>query len=485
MAINDKPAGPPDANPPDVSRLIDELTTLCGPTQVQVGGAIEPRFLQPARYGAGQAAVMVRPGSVEEAAAVLAVVARHGGRVVLQGAHTGLVRAATPTDGEREVLLSTDRLRQVFELDLLDRTLRVSAGFRLSEINERLAEHGLWFPVDLSADPSIGGMLAHNTGGTRMLRYGDVRANTLGLEVVLAEPAGQVLRWGQGLQKDNSALAVGQLFIGSSGSLGLITEATLKLSLLPRQRAVALVAPASLEAVFPVYQAVMQRWGVLVSAFEGMSRAALEAGLHGQDPGRWFGGDLPDYALLIELSSELPAEQLDLRGLLQGWLEESFESGQVSDAVLDADEAIWGLRHHISEGLRAQGKVIGLDLSLPRRHFMRFRERGLAWLAAHFPELKLADFGHLGDGGMHFNMVWPSSAGPLDPAQELTLRQGLYALVAELGGSISAERGVGPQLQAAYRAHWAVVAPAVLDWSGRLQTVFDPHKRLGITDWGA
>ncbi|UXH77974.1 FAD-binding oxidoreductase [Roseateles amylovorans] len=470
-----------------LAHFIDQVTMLCGPTQVQVGDAIEPRFLQPARYGAGRAAVMVRPGSSAEAAAVLALASRHGRRVVLQGAHTGLVRAATPMDGQDEVLLSTDRLREVFELDLLDRSLRVSAGFRLSEVNERLAAQGLWFPVDLSADPSIGGMLAHNTGGTRMLRYGDVRANTLGLQVALAEsadPAGQVVRFGQGLQKDNSALALGQLFIGSSGSLGLITEATLKLSPLPRQRAVALVAPSALDAVFPLYQAVMQRWGVLVSAFEGISRAALEAGLHGQDLSRWFSGALPDYAMLIELSSELPAEQLDLRGLLQGWLEEAFESGAVSDAVLDADEAIWGLRHRISEGLRAQGKVIGLDLSLPRRHFMSFRERGQAWLA-HFPQLRLADFGHLGDGGLHFNMVWPASAGALEPAQELTLRQGLYALVAELGGSISAEHGVGPQLQAAYRAHWAQVAPGVLDWSGRVQSVFDPNRRLGNTEWGA
>ncbi|MBK3018614.1 FAD-binding oxidoreductase, partial [Klebsiella pneumoniae] len=111
----------------------------------------------------------------------MALAAEHGARVIAQGAHTGLVRAGTPTDASRDLLLSTERLKQVFELDLLDRTVRLSAGFRLSELNERLAEHGLWFPVDLSADPSIGGMLAHNTGGTRMLRYGDVRANTLGL----------------------------------------------------------------------------------------------------------------------------------------------------------------------------------------------------------------------------------------------------------------------------------------------------------------
>ena len=464
--------------------FLAEARAVCGEAFVQDGAAIEPRYLQPARYAAGQAAALVRPGHRDEAARVLALAAACGLRVVVQGAHTGLVRAGTPDDVQGEVLLSTERLREVFELDLLDRTLRVSSGYRLSEINERLEPHGLWFPVDLSADPSIGGMVAHNTGGTRMLRYGDVRANTLALEVVLAEPAGQVVRFGQGLQKDNSALALGQLFIGSSGSLGLVSEVTIKLAPLPRQRAVALVAPSSLDEVFLLYAEVMQRWGGLVSAFEGISRAALEAGLHGQDVARWFDGQLPDYAMLIELSSELPAEQLALGGLLQGWLEQEFETGRVRDAVLDADEAIWGLRHRISEGLRAQGKVIGLDLSLPRQHFMRFRARGAEWLAQRFPQLRLADFGHLGDGGMHFNMVWPADAGEWTAEQELALRDGLYALVAELGGSISAEHGVGPQLQAAYRAHWMRVEPGVLDWARRVQMLWDPHGRMGKVDWG-
>lgn len=471
-------------NGPGVDGFVAEARAICGEPFVQAGAAIEPRYLQPARYAPGQAAALVRPARRDEAARVIALAATHGLRVVVQGAHTGLVRAGTPDDAQAEVLLGTERLREVFELDLLDRTLRVSSGFRLSEINERLEPHGLWFPVDLSADPSIGGMVAHNTGGTRMLRYGDVRANTLALEVVLAEPPGQVLRLGQGLQKDNSALALGQLFIGSSGSLGLVTEVTIKLAPLPRQRAVALVAPAGLEAVFPLYADVMQRWGGLVSAFEGISRAALEAGLHGQDVGRWFDGQLPDYAMLIELSSELPAEQLDLNGLLQGWLELEFESGRVRDAVLEADEAIWDLRHRISEGLREQGKVIGLDLSLPRRHFMVFRERGAAWLAERFPQVRLADFGHLGDGGMHFNMVWPKAAGALGAEQELTLREGLYALVAELGGSISAEHGVGPQLQAAYRTHWERVEPGLLTWAGVVQRIWDPHRRMGKVDWG-
>jgi len=460
-----------------IEAFLREAARICGAAHVAAGAAIEPRYLEPARYAPGRAAALLRPASTAELAQLLPLAGRHGLRLVPQGAHTGLVRAATPEDAARDVLLATERLREVFELDPLDRTLRVSAGYRLAEINERLAPHGLMLPIDLSADPSVGGMLAHNTGGTRMLRYGDVRANTLALTVVLAE--GQVLRLGRGLQKDNAALPLQQLFIGSSGSLGVIAEATFALARCPRQQAVALVAPSSVAAVMPLYQRLMDELGSLVSACEGISRPAFEAALAcgGGERARWFGGELPEYALLIELSSELPAEQLDLQALLQGWLEAEFGE-RVADAVLGADAACWALRHHISEGLRARGKVVGFDVALPRRHFMAFREAGRAWLAEQFAPAELADFGHLGDGGMHFNLVWPRSAPPLD---EAGLRAGVYALVQRFEGSFSAEHGIGPQLQASYRQ---LSEAALLDWSGRLQRLFDPAARLGLTDWG-
>lgn len=457
---------------------------ICGAEFVVDGPAIEPRYLEPARYAPGRAVGLVRPATTAQVAALVALAAEHDLTLVVQGAHTGLVRAATPTDAERHLLLSTDRLRERFDFDPLDRTVTLSAGWRLSELNERVAEHGLAFAIDLSADPSIGGMLAHNTGGTRMLRHGDVRANTLGLAAVLAD--GSVLRAGHGLQKDNAGLALQHLFVGSSGSLGVICEATLRLQPLPRQRAVALVAPTSLDAVFALYAHVMaSELAGLVSAFEGISKSALQAALHhrGQHDekgGRLFDGKLPDYALLIELASELPSARLDLNQLLQDLLEQEF-GGRVADAVIGADEEIWGLRHGISEGLREQGKVIGFDISLPRRHFMRFRADASAWLAAEFPQARVADFGHLGDGGLHFNLVWPKDAQPLGEPEMAKLRDGVYAITAQLGGSFSAEHGVGPQLQAHY---WRLVDPLQLELAGRLQSLFDPQRRLGLTDWG-
>jgi FAD/FMN-containing dehydrogenase len=421
---------------------------------------VEPRYLSGARYGGGSALAVLRPASTQQVADLLRLAREHGVDWLTQGAHTGLVKAATPTG---QVVLSTERLRGVFELDLLDRTLRVSSGYRLSEVNERLAEHGLQFAIDLSADPSIGGMLAHNTGGTRMLKHGDVRANTLALEAVL--PSGETLRLGRGLAKDNSALALQHLFIGGSGALGVITEATLRLQPLPRQTAVALVAPADVDAVWPLYQRWTRAFGGLVSAFEGLSDKALAAAIHVRGGASPFAEALPPYSLLIELASDLKPDQLDLRTLLHAELEAAFERGEVFDAALDKDEALWSLRHAVSEGLRERGAVIGFDISLPRRQVWAFRAAASAWLAQEFPPAEVCDFGHLGDGGQHFNLVWPSAAEALVPAEMQRLREGVYALVAQHDGSFSAEHGLGPLLQSTYQAH---TSPALRDASARV-----------------
>lgn len=445
---------------------LDAFLAAAGPL---ASTEVEPRYLAGSRYGAGEAAAVCKPATPAEVATLLQLAAAQGVALVTQGAHTGLVRAATPTG---QALLSTERLRSVFELDPLDRTLRVSTGFKLSELNQRLAEHGLQFPIDLSADPSIGGMLAHNTGGTRMLRYGDVRANTLALEVVLA--SGEVVRLGRGLAKDNAQLALQHLFIGSSGGFGVITEATLKLHPLPRQTAVALIAPASLDAVWPLYQRLMARFGGLVSAFEGLSRAALQAAIHVRGGASPFAEALPPYALLVELSSDF--DGVDLRALLHAELEAAFERGEVVDAALDNDEGLWGLRHAVSEGLREQGAVIGFDISLPRRAVWAFREQATAWLATEFPPVRVCDFGHLGDGGQHFNLVWPQGEPALSPSDNQRLRDGIYALVAAHGGSFSAEHGLGPLLQRCYDAH---TAEGVRRLSGQIETLLNPQRLLG------
>jgi FAD/FMN-containing dehydrogenase len=457
-------------------RFIAGAREIVGAAHVQADEEIEPRFLEAARYGRGAARAVVRPASAEQVARLLALAADCDVRLIPQGAHTGLVQAATPDDAQRDVVLATERLRQTFDLDPLDATLRVSAGFRLGEINERLREHGLQFAIDLSADPSVGGMVATNTGGTRMMFYGDVRANTLALTVALAHPSGELLRFEPALQKNNAGIDTKHLFIGTGGAFGVVVEAVFRLHRLPRQQAVAMVALESVDALWPFYERACAAFGDSISAFEGISGLALELALrHRQGLRAPFESGPPAHAVLLELSSAFGPNELELEHALSDFLESAMERQHIVDAVVGNGEALWDIRHRISEGLRAHGEVMGLDLSFPRRAYAGFCAEARAWLAQWNAAVQVADFGHLGDGGVHFNLVW--RRGTLTTAQTRELRARLYELVVLHGGCFSAEHGVGPHVQAAYEAH---TAPAQLALARRLAGAFAPYGELGL-----
>ena len=462
-------------------RFLAAARDIVGEAHVLCDDAIEPRFLEAARYGHGAARAVVRPETDEQVARLLALAAGGDVRLIPQGAHTGLVQGATPRDARRDVVLSTDRLRSTFDLDPLDATLRVSAGFRLGEVNERLREHGLQFPVDLSADPSIGGMLATNTGGTRMMRYGDVRANTLGLTVAVAHPVGELLHFTPALPKNNAGIDAKHLFIGTGGAFGVVVEAVLRLHRLPRQRVVAMVALESIASLWPFYQAACDAFGDSISAFEGISGRALELALqHVPSLRAPFESGPPAHAVLLELSSAFGPDDLHLEQVLSDFLETTLERAWIVDAVVGSGEALWALRHAISEGLRAHGDVMGLDLSFPRRAYAEFIAEACAWLSTWTPDVQLADFGHLGDGGVHFNLVWPH--GALSAAQRGEMRARLYELAATHGGCFSAEHGVGPHVQAAYEAH---TPRAQLALARRLAGALAPAGEIGTMRYAA
>lgn len=458
--------------------FLAQAAQCIGAANVIAGQAIEPRYLKPARYHAGQAFALVKPQTTQQASELVQLAQAAQLQLIVQGAHTGLVCSATPTDADRHIILSTERLRERFELDPLDEVLHVSAGFRLSEVNERLREQGLHFAVDLSADPYIGGMLATNTGGTRMLRYGDVRANTLGLTVVLSHPSGQILDLEGGWMKNNAGLDFKHLFIGSNGAFGIITQSQLKLQRLPNQRVATLIAPCSREAVWSIYQAAKAQLGEFISAFEGISQRALELTLaHRQDETQPFGTYIPEYTLLLELSCNLPTEQLNLAQVLESFLEQQFETGSITDAVLGREEAFWEIRHSIGEGLRAHGHVMGMDLSFPRLQFWGFIDSAKRWLGQHLPIVEVADFGHLGDGGVHFNLVWPHTA-PLDPKAFELARLAMYELAVNThAGCFSAEHGIGPHVQAIYDQY---TPSAHLELAQRLSSVLAPRGGFSL-----
>lgn len=442
-------------------------------------------YLKGARYGQGRAICVLRPATAEQVAQAVRCCASRGLQIVPQGANTGLVGASTPDATGAQVVLSLTRLRQRCIVDAANRTVDVDAGVLLHELNDRLEPHGLWFPIDLAADPSVGGMVAANTGGTRLLRHGDVRHNLLALEVALFKHPGALVRWGRPLRKDNTGFDLKQLLVGTAGAGGVITGATFEVAVRPRQTATALLVPASDDAVSSLLASLEAELGDFLSAFEGLSRNAMEAALlHVRSLRNPLGNPLPEFALLVELASCGSAAQcgVDLEERLTQFLGDRL-GGELSDAVIGHGDDLWRLRHSLSDGARALGRVIGLDIAVRRTDVMRVRREAASLAARHYPMLKLLDFGHVGDGGLHLNLVWPH-AETGEKADDLVrrVRDDLHDLVVNrFDGSFSAEHGIGPHNLDSYRRF---TPPSALSIAGQLQALLDPQGLGGSVRWG-
>ena len=453
---------------------LEALGSVLGPSGLIAAPADMARYERGARHDAGTAAFVARPAATEEVSRVVAYCASHSIPLVPQSGNTGLVAGSTPDGTSRQGILSLDRLRGIFELDAANRSVRVSAGLRLSEINARLAEHGFVFPIDLGADPCAGGMAATNTGGARFLRFGDVRRNTLGLEVVFADLAGSIQRFGRGLRKDNTGPDWKQMFIGTGGAFGVITECTFNIERLPRQAATAYLLPAGDDCVMPLLSILEEKAGSYLSAFESMSGAAMRHALAHMPslPNPFPAGAIPELVLLVELTrSWAPREhESPLEAVLEAILSEIWEGpgDLLRDAFVGHPDRMWALRHALPEGLRSAGYVVGLDLAFSREAVMPFRARMREALPRHFPAAEICDYGHVGDGGLHFNVVLPRSGDT--PAEEAeTLREFVVtAAVEQFGGSFSAEHGLGRRNQRHYDRYTGELAK-------RLARMFKAH----------
>ncbi|MHB1138916.1 MAG: FAD-binding oxidoreductase [Microthrixaceae bacterium] len=399
------------------------------------------RYRIPARGPAGSLGVVVRPSDVGGVRATVAWARRHRVRLLPQGANTGLAGASSPPPDGGVVVLSTERLRDDPRIDPVGRTAVVGAGTRLSELNELAAPHGLALAIDLGADPSIGGMVATNTGGARMLRYGDMRRHVLGVQAVLADEEASLVDELTELSKDNTGLALSQLLVGSSGTLGIVTRVALRLDVLPTSAATAWVVPTGAREMVRIVDELERRAGSWLSAVEVVSANALRTtldlveGLH--DP--FVPGDAPPLCALVELSGPDGAEdQLVAR------LAELDELGLLADAVVGPAEQLWAVRHSISEGLARAGTVVGFDVAVPRAQLLELVLVVREEVGRLLPRTMVADFGHWGDGGVHCSVVVPP-AEPLGDAELAALRELVFGLVVErFGGSFSGEHGIGP-----------------------------------------
>jgi FAD/FMN-containing dehydrogenase len=396
------------------------------------------------RYS-GNALCVALPGSTEEVAAVVRACVAAGVAVVPQGGNTGLCGGATPTRGE--VVVSLRRMNRIRAIDADNNSITVEAGCTLHAVQEAAREADRLFPLSLAAEGSatIGGNLSTNAGGVQVLRYGNARELTLGLEVVLAD--GRIWNGLRALRKDNTGYDLKHLFIGAEGTLGLITAATLKLFPRPRTHATAWVAVPDPASAVRLLGRLRDAAGDNVTAFEIVGRPALELVLrhipNARDPllGK------PAWQVLIELggSSDMGG---DLSATLERALEAAAEDGIVNDAVLATSEAqtaaLWALRENVSEAQKIEGISIKHDIAVPVSRIAEFIARADAALRAAFPEVRIVCFGHIGDGNLHYNQS-RSDAQSNDEfiAQTGAVNRIVHDLVHGLGGSISAEHGLG------------------------------------------
>ncbi|MFD0610652.1 FAD-binding oxidoreductase [Bradyrhizobium sp. GCM10027634] len=344
-----------------------------------------------------------------------------------------------------EVLVSLSRMNRIREVDSVNFTITVEAGAILADIQAVANGAGCLFPLSLGAEGSctIGGNIASNAGGVGVLRYGNTRDLTLGLEVVL--PDGQVWNGMRPLLKDNSGYSLKNLFIGSEGSLGIVTAAVMKLHPRPSQVETAYCALPSVDAALALLALTRRRSGDVVSAFELMSDFALSivtrhAGGHAP-----FSGPSPWYAL-VELSTSREGD--DLRGLFEAILEEAFSEGLVSDAVVAASteqaKQLWRLRESIPEAQKRAGESIKHDISVPVSKIPAFIAEAGAAVEAYMPGIRLCTFGHVGDGNVHFNFTQPEG---MDKQRFLScwhaVNDIVHPITTQMSGSISAEHGIG------------------------------------------
>ena len=391
----------------------------------------------------GRSPLVLRPGSVAEVAAILKLANATKTPIVPQGGNTGLVGGQTPHQGE--VLLSLRRLDHIREVDPTSNTMTCEAGVVLIKAQEAAAAAGRLFPLSLGAEGSctIGGNLSTNAGGTGALAYGVARELVLGLEVVLAD--GRILNNLRKLKKDNTGYDLRHLFIGAEGTLGIITAAVLKLFPRPRAVETAFIGVPSPHAALALLNLAEERAGGMVTGFELIPRIALEFAVkHApmcRDP---LAGSHAWYVLL-ELSSQArDGLRLQIEEILAAGAEHALVEDATIAASLEQTNAFWLLRHHIADTQKYEGGSIKHDVSVPVNAVPDFIAEATAAVEAMIPGCRPVPFGHLGDGNIHYNVTQPSGA---DRATFLArwdeVNDAVFAIVAKLGGSISAEHGIG------------------------------------------
>ncbi|MEJ7139399.1 FAD-binding oxidoreductase [Amphibiibacter pelophylacis] len=427
----------------------------------------------------GQPLAVLLPGDTAALAAAVALCAQHGLRMVVQGGNTGLVGGGVPDGSGQEVVISLRRMNRIRAVDPLNLCLIAEAGCTLAQVQEAAQAHGLLFPLSLASEGSctIGGNLASNAGGTQVLRYGNARDLCLGLEAVSA--SGQVLHGLKTLRKDNSGYDLRQLLLGSEGTLAIISAASLKLFARPQRLHTALALCSDLDQACDLLMAARSRLGPLLTAFEVMN-ATARALVRRHFPAIRQPLDGP-WAVLLEWEQhgmDDATGQAQNEALWQALL----AGGQAQDVALAQSQAqaqqMWALRESISAAQGREGLNVKHDIALPISAIPAFCQGTDAALLARWPGVRGVNFGHLGDGNLHYNVQAPEGEDPAAflATHEAAINRVVFDAVQAAGGTFSAEHGIGwlKKDELAQRGQ-----PLQLDWMRRIKAALDPHNLLG------
>jgi len=443
-------------------QLIESLRQIVGATNVLTDGDLTPWVQDWRKRETGKALAVVRPGSTAEVAAVVKACAEARVSMVPQGGNTGMVVGSTPDASGTQVVLSLTRMNKVRTLDAGNLTITVDAGCVLQNLQEACEKAGFLFPLSLAAEGSctIGGNLGTNAGGTQVVRYGNTRDLCLGLEVVNAQ--GEIWDGLSGLRKDNTGYDLRHLFIGSEGTLGVITGAIMKLYPMPKSQLTAFAAVPSLEAAVQLLGLAHQHLGSGLTGFEVMGQFALGLVAKHFPQQRVPFWQESEWCVVLENSDN--ESETHARECFERLLEAAMEAECVTDAVVAESmaqaHALWHIRESIPMAQAEEGLNIKHDISINVSRIPDFVRETNALLLERFPGARMVVYGHLGDGNLHYNVQAPENQ---DQArflneQEAPMNALVYDMVDQYRGSISAEHGIGSLKAATLPKHKSPVA---------------------------
>ncbi|RNJ48356.1 FAD-binding oxidoreductase [Methylocystis hirsuta] len=462
----------------DAPLLLSRLAAIVGEAAVVTDAtAMSPYLAEPRDLYHGRALCVLKPSAPQEVASILALCNETGASVTPQGGNTGLVGGQTPDASGASVVLSLEKLNRIRAVDATADAMTVEAGVTLSQAQDAAQAADRYFPLSLASEGSctIGGNLATNAGGVHVLAYGSMRDLVLGVEVALAD--GRLLSTLGALRKDNTGYDLTRLFVGSEGTLGVITAATLKLFPAPRSHAVAFLGLRDPAQALLLLNFVKGRAGPMLNAFELVSRQGLELVLRHIPATRDPLAQPHDWYALIELAAFADGEaERAAADILAAAIDAALAQDATLAQSLDQARALWKLRESLSESQKREGGSIKHDIAVPVNMIPRFIEEAGRRLSAAFPLARPVPFGHMGDGNIHYNVSQPVGADKAEfIARWAEVNAIVHGVVHEFGGSISAEHGIGRLKRDLLRE---TKDPVALDAMRAIKAALDPNGIL-------